>query len=776
MKVYFHLEKGVAIQICTFALVLTEQSSVREVLGEFRRLYQAKFSSSTPLPDVDNLILSHENGQIVGDSINSKLMYHVKEKEDLFVSISLNNLKNETIVNNANINTATKTTVNTDTIGKVTINTIHPAVKQIKELIQAKAYRKARYLCDDNLKSSKNNASLLILKAEILMNSLKYDEAADCAQHATSIQPNDVEYNMILAKCLRAAERLDESAQVLDKMLTFLKGSTKKNINTELDVVAMRSEILFDIGRHMDAANLINQYVHLDAADSHVNVLLAYASFALKYEKVEEATRALLKVAVLDQKNKVGRNLLSKLLSSDSGFNEMIKQLPPSDKAAPAYAFLAAIVKDNSAMNVCIKLLSLASTLKPENASYVLNLAHAYEILFDYKSAIQVINNFLQRNGNIRVGTCGFICQKLHELLPTDIRENSLERNYITPPYSGSNLCLKWEESEDTSKGRTRIFQITDNMVGEEVYETLPSGEPEKFSDVDLDILAIAFTTVKILYLLGRIADIPILFSIIEPTRLLSKTPPHETNIRNEHAYYQCIAQSLSNRIDALSACVKEDLNRKVLDCFSNVYMNSITQLAANNPLYIIGDSHVISPAWNIVKLNDENRLITPLLVTGIKHWHLRPESVFYPKANFESAVNKVPNGSDVVFLLGEIDCREGLLFAVEKDIYSNIQEGIEHTVKLFIGALRKIIQRKKFRTVYIHPILPVLNETRPIVIAYNAVYEKAIKGMKDKSVIWLNFFDQLLNEDKTMLLNDYKMDGTHINPIYVSSCLQNSL
>lgn len=775
MKVYVHAEKGAVQRTCTFVLALTEQLTVIQALGEFRRLYTGKFASYT-LPEADNLILTHENGKNVGDSMHSKIMYCVTDKEDLFISISSNVfVANHVGSRQIAIETSNKVIVNTDE-SKAATNTIHSAVKQIKELIQAKSYRKARYLCDDHLKTSKNNASLLILKAEILMSALKYDEAADYAQRATSVQPNDVEYNMTLAKSLRAAERLDESAQVLDKMLTYLKGSSKKNIKMELEVVAMRSEILFDIGRHMDAANLINQYVHLDAADSHLNILLAYSSFALKYDKVEEATRALLKVAVLDQKNKVGRNLLSKLLSSETGFDEMIKQLPPSDKAAPAYAFLAAIVKDNSAMNVCIKLLSLASTLKPENASYVLNLAHAYEILFDYKSAIQVINDFLHRNPTIRVGSNGFTCQKLYEALPSDIQGHSLEKTYITPSYLGSYYCLKWEESEDKSKGYTRIFKITDDSICEEAFGSLASCDSETFSDTDLDVLAIAFTTVKIMYLLGRIADIPVLFSIIEPTRLLSKTQLHETNIRNEHAYYQCIAQSLSNRIDALSACLKEDLSRRVLDCFSNVYANPTTQIAANSPLYMVGDSHVISPAWNIVKLNEEYRLITPLLVTGIKHWHLRPESVFYPKANFESAINTIPNGSDVIFLLGEIDCREGLLLAVEKDIYTNIQEGIEHTVKLFISSLKKTIQKKKFRTVYIHPILPVLNETRPIVVAYNAVYEKAVIGMKDKTVRWLNFFDQLLNEDKTSLLEDYKMDGTHINPIYISRCLQNSI
>ena len=107
-------------------------------------------------------------------------------------------------------------------------------------------------------------------------------------------------------------------------------------------------------------------------------------------------------------------------------------------------------------------------------------------------------------------------------------------------------------------------------------------------------------------------------------------------------------------------------------------------------------------------------RLLIPRLVTGVKQWHLRsgqlssplpapsylfsplysvqfcrlspsfslvcyllsqllhqlfidtitisllPEGTFYPKLNFQSAMQHIPDGSDVIFLIGEIDCREG--------------------------------------------------------------------------------------------------------------------
>ena len=48
--------------------------------------------------------------------------------------------------------------------------------------------------------------------------------------------------------------------------------------------------------------------------------------------------------------------------------------------------------------------------------------------------------------------------------------------------------------------------------------------------------------------------------------------------------------------------------------------------------------------------------------------------------------------------MIGEIDCREGLLVAVERDRYASIIEGIECTVDVFIATLKKLIALKKFK------------------------------------------------------------------------------
>ena len=53
--------------------------------------------------------------------------------------------------------------------------------------------------------------------------------------------------------------------------------------------------------------------------------------------------------------------------------------------------------------------------------------------------------------------------------------------------------------------------------------------------------------------------------------------------------------------------------------------------------------------------------------------------------------------------MIGEIDCREGLLVAVEKDIYPSISDGMVTVIGLFIDVLKDLIKSRDFivRLVY---------------------------------------------------------------------------
>jgi hypothetical protein len=50
------------------------------------------------------------------------------------------------------------------------------------------------------------------------------------------------------------------------------------------------------------------------------------------------------------------------------------------------------------------------------------------------------------------------------------------------------------------------------------------------------------------------------------------------------------------------------------------------------------------------------------------------------------------------MFLIGEIDCREGLLVALERDMYRSIEEGMEATLAVFKGVVGGIVKKKKVK------------------------------------------------------------------------------
>lgn len=150
-------------------------------------------------------------------------------------------------------------------------------------------------------------------------------------------------------------------------------------------------------------------------------------------------------------------------------------------------------------------------------------------------------------------------------------------------------------------------------------------------------------------------SGLPRLVSLIEPLRVGKEL--HRTAIRNEQAYYSSIAQLLSIHDRFLSLTVSELHQRPLSE-------------AAPTDVYVCGDSHTLATAWREIQVHGQSTLLRPALVTGLKHWHLRKESTFYPKLHFWRVLESIPHRAKVVFLFGEIDCREGILLAVEKCKY----------------------------------------------------------------------------------------------------------
>ena len=89
----------------------------------------------------------------------------------------------------------------------------------------------------------------------------------------------------------------------------------------------------------------------------------------------------------------------------------------------------------------------------------------------------------------------------------------------------------------------------------------------------------------------------------------------------------------------------------------------------------------------------------------------------------------------------------------------------MEVVVNIYIQLL-KDLQRKHKWIIYVHPVLPVLDLTRPIVLQFNRIL--ATKLLAEPSLKWLNFVNDLLTADGQSLKDEFKLDGTHMHPSYL--------
>ena len=81
--------------------------------------------------------------------------------------------------------------------------------------------------------------------------------------------------------------------------------------------------------------------------------------------------------------------------------------------------------------------------------------------------------------------------------------------------------------------------------------------------------------------------------------------------------------------------------------------------------------------------------------------------------------------------LIGEIDCREGILLALERNYYENYDQAIQSTLRVFLPVLKEAVLRRKLLRVNVHPIVPVLDITRPMVMRFNRAYKEAVAKLR---------------------------------------------
>jgi len=207
-------------------------------------------------------------------------------------------------------------------------------------------------------------------------------------------------------------------------------------------------------------------------------------------------------------------------------------------------------------------------------------------------------------------------------------------------------------------------------------------------------------------------------------------------------------------------------------------------------PLFVVGDSHVLSLAWQHIFIGlHTRRTAVPVPITGLKAWHCRPSTKFFTYTNLNCVLRyRLPSNTQTILLsAGEIDCREGIGGAQLQGYYSNCDEAVKQTVNEYVQSLHHILNEEEFhpslRQILLLPVAPHAyrsskngkvvgrNKRRERTMLWNTCLESECN--KYDNIFFLNYEPLLRspssNSSVGFVLNkSYNADYTHLNSAFL--------
>jgi len=462
-----------------------------------------------------------------------------------------------------------------------------------------------------------------------------------------------------------------------------------------------------------------------------------------------------------------------------------------ASSVAEVVGYIGLIMKEQSEVIEGCKLYREASLLAPFNASLCLNLMHCYVLRRDYVGALAFGDRFMTLIAGQKGTAPSIAAQAIHDALRG---KGSVEQTLKAgkPPLFAPEMFAGIKDFYDVVGIGFVIVKILFilapyvSATEEEANDPQELPWRKKFLEMNLDKDPVGKTVSK----MGDIScatgfceahkkTLRQLCIILHATR--SGNDLHLTPVRNEQAYFGCVYD--------LMGLVEE--KQKIMEVEEEE-----ASYPSGEPIYVIGDSHVLSPAWQSVTLpsgktgSKQRRTFAPCVVTGAKLWHLRKSSDFYTRFSFWDQVTRVPAGADIVFVLGEIDCREGVITAVQKGKYPSVEAALTSTVTLYLELVKEVRKRMpRIGRIFLHPVPEILTETRFLTLAFNRTLAspEAAATLAEVGAKFLNMGCMLEGGDPAAdmsptdlgnlsLLPDLTLDGTHWSSRYVASHLEPAL
>lgn len=308
-----------------------------------------------------------------------------------------------------------------------------------------------------------------------------------------------------IAQCQLQCAQHQSLLETIAQLQTFLRQHEKEipdlaAVETQMNI--LKAKALYATkefaAQEASISLLVQLLPDLQAPNVNLDALLQYSRIAHDRDKKEEALHMVLRVLTGRSTDKsVKEQLVDMLTEDEQGMERLRRALPfTNTSCAPAYAFLATILKDFGALEASVACFQHAVDAQPMSTSYALNLAHVLEISGEDKRAFDVLLTFFRRNPQLSVDEMVY-AGEIAAVLDGDANgwespRDKEDREKIDPEWR-----VEWTVNGKESQ-YARVYRH-DVLFGSQTSRSAQSSRTA-LTDQELDLLACFFTAIKVRY------------------------------------------------------------------------------------------------------------------------------------------------------------------------------------------------------------------------------------------------------------------------------------
>ncbi|MCK5192314.1 MAG: tetratricopeptide repeat protein [Desulfobulbaceae bacterium] len=200
--------------------------------------------------------------------------------------------------------------------------------------------------------------------------------------------------------------------------------------------------------------------------------------------------------------------------------------------------------------------------------------------------------------------------------------------------------------------------------------------------------------------------------------------------------------------------------------------------------IHLIGDSHCLPSTNRRITYHDKDYICKSHLIIGCKSWHIGQERDNRYKYALKKIIEKIPESSLVVFVIGEIDCRvrEGIYpYCIKNNLSFN--SVIDSTVRGYVSSAIKIAKQKKIIPIFYGVAAPHIATLADIDLKSREMYLEVVRKFNE-------YLFQAVIEEGCEFLDTYKatrgenlisnqhfnIDECHMAPTFLQYCIEQFL